>query len=659
MKRLILLALATTLSAAAIAQTWKNSYQAGLDAVQDGKWADAREDFQVASREKSGDLAKGVVESSNGFQKTYWRNGAPYSPNFLAAYAGLKEALLLSGASRTYLLKQVAAEFEAVLASGEYCVETFFFLDETYVLLPDPDKRVALGKQYNDLGSAMTWKIDLNGIDPADRELLAQLPPPKSSTAKQTPKPTRPVMAPQTTNATPAVFTAVSPQLEDVTSTPSPKPQAPPAQQPQSPAPGTSTPKTQAATPVSLSTPSVQTKAAGPTASGTGTLPPATPETETKFPAAMVAVQPNPTVSKNTAAKTPKKEIPASSTAAAVPQVQDKIGQQHLRQPDPTPAPTTTLIVPPPPSSQGITPNSQHLTASDNTQGPTSNAQGQKPKRHKGKNDPAPVPDTAVAFTGVAPIEIKKIEHPAQVKVSAKSDTTVPGIPTKYALIIGNSESKMDGGAMPFAGDDAQMVRQALVENAGYLDQNIEVVINATSEQIASTVNALSSRVGDKGTVLIYFSGVGASMDGKDYLAGVDSDVTNDSSTMIAKDDIYKAFMLKGARVFAFYQCNRPIVDGHFFGSEYPLVGSISQMQATLPGQSVFGINTGGSLVGLFTNGFVSTLKTIRSNQTPIMDFGWQLFYTLRRGDTGEQGGSSNQSPSLPVVTNMAADARF
>jgi hypothetical protein len=217
----------------------------------------------------------------------------------------------------------------------------------------------------------------------------------------------------------------------------------------------------------------------------------------------------------------------------------------------------------------------------------------------------------------------------------------------------------MENGAIPFAGEDAQALRSSLIADAGYSDQNIEVVINATADQIAATVNALASRVDDKGTVFIYFTGAGANIEGKDYLAGVDSDISNDSSTMISKDDVYKAFMLKGARIFAFFQCSRPIVDGHFFGSEVPMVGSIAQMQSTLPGQSVYGINTDGKVEGLFTASFIDTLKTIRSNQTPIIDFGWQLFYALRRGGTGSEGGSSNQSPSLPVLTNMASDARF
>jgi hypothetical protein len=229
----------------------------------------------------------------------------------------------------------------------------------------------------------------------------------------------------------------------------------------------------------------------------------------------------------------------------------------------------------------------------------------------------------------------------------------------KYAIIIGNSESKTPDGALPFAADDAQLMRQSLITDGGYLDQNIEVVINATAAQIAATVNALSSRIPDKGTVFLYFTGVGTNIDGKDYLAGVDTDASSDSSTMICKDDIYRAFMLKGARIFAFYQANRPIVDGHFFGSECPLVGSISQMQATLPGESVYSINANGKQVGLFTNGLVGTMKDIRSNRTPILDFGWAVFYKLRRGDTGATGGSSNQSPSLPVLTNMASDARF
>lgn len=618
MKRLIILALAVTLNAAALAQTWKESYQAGLDAVHDGQWADARQDFQVAAKDRPGDIAKGTLESTSIFKQTYWRDGAPYSPIFLGAYAGLKEAVLLPSSSKIYLLQRVAKELEGLIAEGEYCTETFFFLDETYVLLSENDKRVALGQQFSDLGGSMTWKVDTAGIEADDRALIAQLPVPTKKTSQPKKELIDPAVSSSPAPTTAVYKTPVEPQpTADHKNVPVPtQAQVPvPVQQKNSSDDGWNL---QAGAPEqpSVNTPSVQGKAAGPTAPAPDSLPAPT----TVDPGEVIAIEP--------ALKTVKGR-----------------GQKPSK-------PTSTDQ---PLSSDLTQPGSISAQPDPNAPAP---APAKKGRNRRPKQDDAPS-NTEVAFTGVEPIEVGKIEHPAAPKIDPKFSVAVPVMPSKFALVIGNSESKMDGGQLPFASDDAQAVRKALVDNAGYADENIEVVANATSAQIAATVNALASRLDNKSTVFVYFSGVGANIDGKDYLAGVDSDIANDSSTMIAKDDIYKAFMLKGARIFAFYQCSRPIVDGHFFGSEVPMVGSIAQMQATLPGQNVYGLNSDGKIQGLFTTSLIQTLSQIRSNQTPILDFGWQLFYTLRRGGTGQEGGSSNQSPSLPVLTNMASDARF
>ena len=61
---------------------------------------------------------------------------------------------------------------------------------------------------------------------------------------------------------------------------------------------------------------------------------------------------------------------------------------------------------------------------------------------------------------------------------------------------------------------------------------------------------------------------------------------------------------------------------------------------------------TGGQEVGAYSAAFVAILADFRSNQVPIMEFVWQVFYNMRQG-------GSPQTPTLPVLTVMAADARF
>jgi len=249
--------------------------------------------------------------------------------------------------------------------------------------------------------------------------------------------------------------------------------------------------------------------------------------------------------------------------------------------------------------------------------------------------------------------------NPGTVLPPAGLGTRVPVIGTKFALIIGNSESKIAGAAVGFSSDDAQRVREALSLSAGYPEENIDLVLNATGAQILTSATALAERVPKDGTVLIYFSGTGTNIGGKDYIAGIDTENATDPASMIAKAELYRLFTAKGANIFAFFQSNRPIVGGHYFGKEVPLFGSVSQCQATMPGETVNSYVRNGRTVGIYTDAFVSALNEMHSNQVPILEFGWQLFYRLRRGGTGIDGGSSRQTPTLPVFTYMAADAKF
>lgn len=237
--------------------------------------------------------------------------------------------------------------------------------------------------------------------------------------------------------------------------------------------------------------------------------------------------------------------------------------------------------------------------------------------------------------------------------------TRVPPIATKYALIVGNSESKLEGLGVPFSADDAQVMREALILNAGYLPENVDLVVNATSAQLNASAKALADRLPDGATLFIYFSGVGVNVGGKDYLAGVDTTNPADTSSMTSKTELYEMFMGKGARVFAFFQAHRPISAGRYFGMEVPMVGAIAQTQATMPGQNVYSAVRNGKAVGLFTASITSVLNDLRANRIPILEFGWQVFYSIRNAGTGSLGGSSRQTPTLPVLTNLASDARF
>ncbi len=235
----------------------------------------------------------------------------------------------------------------------------------------------------------------------------------------------------------------------------------------------------------------------------------------------------------------------------------------------------------------------------------------------------------------------------------------VAPVPTKFALIVGNAQSRLTDGVVPFAEDDARRVRESLIANAGYPEANIDLILNTTSTQLMESARALAERVPEGGTVFIYFSGAGVNVDGRDYLAGVESELATDPTGMVPKSDIYRLFMAKGARIFAFFQANRLFENGRYFGAEVPLVGSISQTQATMPGERITSYVRNGKQVGIFTDAMVNVMSELRTNRLPIMEFGWQIFYRMKRAGTGSTGGGSRQTPTLPHMTNMASDARF
>jgi hypothetical protein len=235
----------------------------------------------------------------------------------------------------------------------------------------------------------------------------------------------------------------------------------------------------------------------------------------------------------------------------------------------------------------------------------------------------------------------------------------VPQMSAKYALIIGEDGSQLGSTAMPFASYDAGVLKDGLISYAGYDPANVTVVQNGTTSQILDAAKALAAKVSQDATVLFYFAGPGVSVQGKDYISANDTTARFDTETMVAKLDLYQLFFLKGARLFSFYEVSRPIENGTFFGSESPKLGSVSQMEATIPDGEVTPTVSNGHMVGLFTEAFVQVLAELRSNQIPIYEFGWQIYNKMRRGNTGGAGGSAHQTPTLPVLNNLASDARF
>lgn len=432
------------------AQSWMGEYDKGLDAAKKGEWTAARAAFQQAVAYRPEDTDKQTTLPGPVTEVRRWRNGSPYSPNFLAAYSGYRQGMADKDQARTTALAQSASELEMLLEKGQTSREAFYFLNSIYTTLGDTAKRQSLEAKFSALGGKAEFKVDTAIISPEEIALINNLGGGKSG-------------------------------------------------------------------------------------------------------------EPNVT----------------------------KVPSSNPKQGEPVKAGNTT-------------------------------------------------PGTLNPLVG-----------------------PVSSIGTKYALIIGNGDSKITDLALPYAADDAQQLREALITSAGYPEQNIDLVLNATADQIMKSAEALSQRVDENATVLIYFSGVGVNVAGKDFLAGIDTESAMDTGSMVSKGKLFDLFLSKGSKVFSFFQANRPINNGLYFGKEVPFIGQLSQMQATIPGDVVYSYIKNSKKVGLFTSAIIRVMNEQRSNQLPILDFGWQVFNKMRRGDTGTTGGSSRQACTLPVLTNLASDARF
>lgn len=433
------------LSAIVFGQSWMTAYDDALAKSRAGDWKAAREAFKSAAAYRAEDQSRPTTLPGPATERRVWRNGAPYSPNFLTAYAGFKAGMGAAGDERTNLLKASAAELEALLTKGQTSAEAFFFLNQIYTTLGDTASRMKLDTKMAQSSGQMTWKVDTEIVSPEENAAVAQM------------------------------------SRGDI-------------------------------------------------------------------------------------------DNPATAT------------------PDPGTMPNPNVGTPTLPSATGA---------------------------------------------------------------------RVPTLPTKFALIIGNSESKLANYGINYGADDAQLIRESLLANAGYAEQNVDIVLNGTAAAIKAAATALGERVPDGGTVFIFFAGVGMNLGGKDYLAGVDTESVTDASSMLSKSDLFQPFMAKGARIFAFFESNRNMVNGRYFGMEVPLVGAIAQSQATIPGERVQEFTRNGKQRGIYADALAGALAEVRANRIPIQEFGWVVFNRIRKGDSGTQGGGSRQTPTLPVLTNLASDARF
>src|SRR3954469_22427785 len=85
-RRILFVVLLALLGAVANAQSWMAAYEKGLKAAKAADWTTARAAFQQAIAYRPEDASGPTTLPGPVSERRQWRNGAPYSPNFLAAY---------------------------------------------------------------------------------------------------------------------------------------------------------------------------------------------------------------------------------------------------------------------------------------------------------------------------------------------------------------------------------------------------------------------------------------------------------------------------------------------------------------------------------------------------------------------------------------------
>lgn len=169
----VVLALVGTLASA---QSWMASYEKGLAAAKKSDWMGARAAFQQAIAYRPEDASGPTTLPGPVTDRRQWRDGAPYSPNFIAAYCEYRIGSPSKGDDGRPALQLAASEFEALLAKGQDSRETFFYLGQIYARLGDTQKRLDLESRYKI--AKLRFRVDVEVVSPEDLAVISGNPGP-------------------------------------------------------------------------------------------------------------------------------------------------------------------------------------------------------------------------------------------------------------------------------------------------------------------------------------------------------------------------------------------------------------------------------------------------------------------------------------------------
>jgi len=174
--RLTKFTLAFTLLASAIAanaQAWVKPYEEALRLAKTGAWPEAKAKFVEAIAARPEDSQSASQVGGSVADRRPWREGAPYSPNFGAAYATFKMAADAPDMGvRKERLAEVITRLQALVNKGQKSEEALLFLAAAYAANDQNREAQATQDQLNAIESGKGFKVDQEILDPNDLAAL-------------------------------------------------------------------------------------------------------------------------------------------------------------------------------------------------------------------------------------------------------------------------------------------------------------------------------------------------------------------------------------------------------------------------------------------------------------------------------------------------------
>lgn len=167
----------------ASAQAWVKPYENGLRAAKSGDWESARSNFLEAAKHRAEDSDQASTVGSSVADRKPWRNGAPYSPNFGAAYASFKLASEApSSEVRKAHLADAITGFRGLNEKAKNSVEALVFLAASLTANGELREAAQVQERLQSTDPEKAFKVDRDILDAADLRTIQALTTPAGVT---------------------------------------------------------------------------------------------------------------------------------------------------------------------------------------------------------------------------------------------------------------------------------------------------------------------------------------------------------------------------------------------------------------------------------------------------------------------------------------------